>query len=130
MRWVEFVPQYGGKVRIALNKIMALHENNPNFECKVVGREYVGPITYIEYGPASAEDGTGTVVRGSLDEVQAMIDKAEGLDFPVANSGPLGIDPNALSALRHNQRQLDMEGSEVGVSRQALEEVLNAIGDN
>lgn len=34
----------------------------------------------------------------------------------------------ALAALRDGQRQLDMDGSEVGVSRQALDEVLLAFG--
>ena len=36
------------------------------------------------------------------------------------------IDPRAYDALRHNQRQLDMDGCEVGVSRQALDEILDA----
>lgn len=36
-------------------------------------------------------------------------------------------DPNpAYESLRHNQRQLDFDGCEVGVSRQALEEILAA----
>lgn len=30
----------------------------------------------------------------------------------------------AIDALRHRQRQLDLDGCEVGVSRQALDEVL------
>ena len=34
------------------------------------------------------------------------------------------IHPDALAALRYGQRRLDMEGSEVGVSRQALDEIL------
>lgn len=33
----------------------------------------------------------------------------------------------ALDALKNNQRQLDMDGCEVGVSRQALEEVIAAL---
>ena len=36
------------------------------------------------------------------------------------------IPPEALSWLRNHQRQLDMDGVEVGVSRQALDELLNA----
>lgn len=36
----------------------------------------------------------------------------------------LKVNPGALSALKHNQRQLDEDGTEVGVSRQALDEVL------
>lgn len=35
------------------------------------------------------------------------------------------MNPQAISALRHNQRQLDIDGAEVGVSRQALEELLD-----
>lgn len=34
------------------------------------------------------------------------------------------LDPLAIKALRENQRQLDQDGDEVGVSRQALEETL------
>lgn len=34
------------------------------------------------------------------------------------------INPNALHALKHGQQQLDADGTFVGVSRQALEEVL------
>ena len=37
------------------------------------------------------------------------------------------IHPDAISALRDNQRQLDMDGCEVGVSRQAVDEVLAAL---
>lgn len=44
------------------------------------------------------------------------------------NAGPLdaaqALDPRALVALRDNQRQLDQDGVEVGVSRQALDETL------
>ena len=36
------------------------------------------------------------------------------------------LDPRALYALKNNQRQLDMDGVEVGVSRQALDELLSA----
>lgn len=39
--------------------------------------------------------------------------------------GPV-LNPLALEALENNQRQLDMDGVEVGVSRQALDEVLAA----
>ena len=35
-------------------------------------------------------------------------------------------DPRALTALKNHQRQLDMDGVEVGVSRQALDEVVAA----
>ncbi len=34
------------------------------------------------------------------------------------------IDPGALDALRNHQQQLDMDGTFVGVSRQALDELL------
>ena len=37
------------------------------------------------------------------------------------------FDPMALSALRNNQRQLDRDGIEVGVSRQALDMVIEYI---
>lgn len=36
------------------------------------------------------------------------------------------LNPLALEALENNQRQLDMDGVEVGVSRQALDELLSA----
>lgn len=36
------------------------------------------------------------------------------------------LDAKALEALKNNQRQLDMDGVEVGVSRQALEELIAA----
>ncbi|PWJ80579.1 hypothetical protein C7441_112121 [Pseudaminobacter salicylatoxidans] len=36
------------------------------------------------------------------------------------------LDPKALEALKNNQRQLDMDGCEVGVSRQALDELIAA----
>ena len=39
--------------------------------------------------------------------------------------GP-ALNPLALEALENNQRQLDMDGVEVGVSRQALDELLTA----
>jgi len=42
-------------------------------------------------------------------------------------SGVGGIDPRAIDALTNHQRQLDLEGVEVGVSRQALVEVLAAL---
>jgi len=76
-KWVEFTPMYGGRIRIDATKVMAIHENynGDDHEIKVVGREYKGPITYIEYGPTMVdEDGTGIRVRGSLDEVQAKLD--------------------------------------------------------
>lgn len=34
------------------------------------------------------------------------------------------VNPAAVATLRNNQRQLDFNGDEVGVSRQALDEVL------
>lgn len=37
-----------------------------------------------------------------------------------------GLNPLALEALKNNQRQLDMDGCEVGVSRQALDETISA----
>ena len=37
------------------------------------------------------------------------------------------ISHEALSALKNNQRQLDMDGCEVGVSRQALDEAVTFI---
>lgn len=36
------------------------------------------------------------------------------------------LDPRALEFLKNNQRQLDMDGCEVGVSRQALDELIAA----
>jgi hypothetical protein len=39
--------------------------------------------------------------------------------------GP-ALNPLALEALENNQRQLDMDGVEVGVSRQALDELITA----
>jgi hypothetical protein len=36
------------------------------------------------------------------------------------------LDPRAFDALKNNQRQLDMDGVEVGVSRQALDELIAA----
>lgn len=36
------------------------------------------------------------------------------------------LDPKALEALKNNQRQLDMDGVEVGVSRQAPDELIAA----
>lgn len=39
------------------------------------------------------------------------------------------VNPEALANLRDNQRQLDADGTEVGVSRQALNEVLEAFAD-
>lgn len=36
------------------------------------------------------------------------------------------LNPDALAALKNNQRQLDMDGVEVGVSRQALDELIAA----
>lgn len=36
------------------------------------------------------------------------------------------LNPAALEALKNNQRQLDMDGCEVGVSRQALDELIAA----
>lgn len=38
----------------------------------------------------------------------------------------MGLDPRALDALENNQRQLDQDGVEVGVSRQALDELISA----
>ena len=35
----------------------------------------------------------------------------------------------ALDWLKNNQRQLDMDGCEVGVSRQALDELISAYDD-
>ena len=37
------------------------------------------------------------------------------------------IPQGAIDALRNNQRQLDVDGCEVGVSRQAIDEVLAGI---
>lgn len=54
----------------------------------------------------------------SLDEAKAEIDEREG--------GP--IHP-AIDNLRRCQRQLDADGCEVGVSRQALEEALEIVGE-
>lgn len=47
-------------------------------------------------------------------------------DTPTASTldAAQALDPRALVALRDNQRQLDQDGVEVGVSRQALDETL------
>jgi hypothetical protein len=39
------------------------------------------------------------------------------------------LDPRAIDALTYHQRQLDMDGAEVGVSRQALDETLATLGE-
>lgn len=39
----------------------------------------------------------------------------------------MNVNPLAIEALTNNQRQLDMDGCEVGVSRQALDELLAAL---
>lgn len=70
--WASFISQYGMEVRIRRDKILALHQGN-FFTCKVAGKEYEGPVTFIEYAPTCGEDGTGVTVRGSLQEVMEVL---------------------------------------------------------
>jgi hypothetical protein len=64
--------------------------------------------------------------QSSIDEIVAEMDRRgmaiERLEARLAYID--GIYKGAIDNLKHNQRQLDMDGCEVGVSRQALEEVL------
>ncbi len=55
----------------------------------------------------------------------------DGSSWSITETGRKAVGPpmgsEAYKQLRSNQRQLDMDGCEVGVSRQALEEVLGEI---
>lgn len=66
----------------------------------------------------------------SVDEIVAEMDRRgkviERLEARLAHID--GIYPGAIDNLLHHQRQLDMDGIEVAVSRQALCEVLAGIG--
>lgn len=49
---------------------------------------------------------------------------AEATPTPAEPTDSGNVSRGAIAALRDNQRQLDMDGCEVGVSRQALDELL------
>ena len=53
-----------------------------------------------------------------------MTDGAQDTTTASTLDAAQALDPRALVALRDNQRQLDQDGVEVGVSRQALDETL------
>jgi hypothetical protein len=73
-RWVQFVSQYGAELRIPTDKVLGLSASGNDWECKVIGMEYTGPITFIYMGDHGGEDGSGWTVRGRIDEVQAKLD--------------------------------------------------------
>lgn len=69
---------------------------------------------------------TTTTRQASVDEIATEMDRRgaviEQLEARLAHID--GINAGAIDNLRHSQRQLDADGIEVGVSRQALCEVL------
>lgn len=77
------------------------------------------------------------ILRNVLAEAVEADDTADQLNvlYAVPPSPPRdevvealkAIPQGAIDALRNNQRQLDMDGVEVGVSRQAIDEVLVGI---
>jgi len=72
---------------------------------------------------------TTTTRQASIDEIAAEMDRRgmviEQLEARLAHID--GIDAGAIDNLHHHQRQLDADGIEVGVSRQALLEVLTGV---
>ena len=65
----------------------------------------------------------GKLPETELDKVErAMTGRAALSATPTTKA----VNPLAIDALRNNQRQLDIDGCEVGVSRQALDELLDA----
>ena len=72
---------------------------------------------------------TTTTRQASTDEIIAEMDRRgrviEQLEARLAHVD--GIYLGAIDNLLHHQRQLDADGIEVGVSRQALTEVLNGL---
>lgn len=69
-------------------------------------------------------DGRLTVCVDRLDDIL----DSETVPLYAAPVPAVTVNPDAIAALTNNQRQLDADGCEVGVSRQALDELLAAVG--